>query len=510
MQTASNGTAELTVHEACAFFANFSTENLDDLVASFRKSGQCVPIITYRGAIIDGKNRYRAARKADIAPAMEEFQPMSTDPVGIEVEIWQHAAALNLQRRMLSPKERAAKAIEVQNRIAAISSPSGERIDGEAEPPADTPRKRGGQSTGARERVEEVARLGKTSKRTAERALQEERLVSGAQPQVRALLDGGKVKPAEAAKIAKLAPDVQRFVAGKVGEGVPVAEAIAAGKADEAERKKPPVVDGEGRRVPDVDARIISDNPFKGIKLGKRSNKARQRFIDRTTIDRVLAGCNDPEFKLIIALSRYGALRIPSELDGLLWQHIDRERGRILIHSPKTEHHDAGATREIPLFPELVPFIDEWWNACPEGCEHVIVSNRGTDAAWRTRMYKLLRRLGIPAWPRVWHNLRASRQTELEDRFPSHVVSAWVGTSETVMREHYLMTTADHFAEALKASPVASAQIPAHNGDQCAQNATNAHSDNAKTLEKPRVLRSPAGADGNRTHLAPLQTPHRV
>src|SRR5262249_39004172 len=139
-----------------------------------------------------------------------------------------------------------------------------------------------------------------------------------------------------------------------------------------------------------------------------------------------------------------------------------------------------------------------------------IVSNRGTEAAWRTRMYKLLRRLGIPAWPRIWHNLRASRQTELEDRFPSHVVSAWVGTSETVMREHYLMTTADHFAEALKPSPEVCAQNRAQLGGQMEPNAPKAAGENARTPGKPRVLRIPAGADGNRTHLAPLQTPHRV
>src|SRR5436190_13982128 len=166
-----------------------------------------------------------------------------------------------------------------------------------------------------------------------------------------------------------------------------------------------------------VDARHIAENPFKGIKVVRRSNKARQRFIDRETIGRVLDGCIDPEFELVIALSRYGGLRIPSELDGLLWQHIDRERGRILVTSPKTERFEGGATREIPLFRELVPFIDAWFEACPEGCEHVLASHRNTESAWRTGMAKLLRRLGIPAWPRIFHNLRASRQTELEEKF---------------------------------------------------------------------------------------------
>ena len=152
-----------------------------------------------------------------------------------------------------------------------------------------------------------------------------------------------------------------------------------------------------------VDDRIIPHNPFRGIKEGRRSNKKRQRFISREIIDRVVDGTADAEFRLVIALSRYGGRRIPSELDGLLWQHIDLARGRILITSPKTKRYEGRESREMPLFPELVPFIDEWWNACPEQTQHVFRSNRGSESGWRTRLYKLLDRLGIQKWPRVFH-----------------------------------------------------------------------------------------------------------
>jgi hypothetical protein len=129
-----------------------------------------------------------------------------------------------------------------------------------------------------------------------------------------------------------------------------------------------------------VDAQIIGANPFGKIKLGKRKNDARQRFVSREIIDRVIKGCTDPQFKLVIALSRFGGLRIPSELDGLLWQHIDRDRGRILIHSPKTEHHEGGATREIPLFPELVPYIDARRAANMSSCRTAGPRPRGARA----------------------------------------------------------------------------------------------------------------------------------
>ena len=40
-------------------------------------------------------------------------------------------------------------------------------------------------------------------------------------------------------------------------------------------------------------------------------------------------------------------------------------------------------------------------------------------------------------WPQLLHNLRGSCQTELAERFPSHVVWRWIGNSEAVAREHY-------------------------------------------------------------------------
>ena len=44
--------------------------------------------------------------------------------------------------------------------------------------------------------------------------------------------------------------------------------------------------------------------------------------------------------------------------------------------------------------------------------------------------------------------LRSSRQTELAERFPSHVVCGWLGNSEDIARKHYYQTTDEHFARA--------------------------------------------------------------
>ena len=41
-------------------------------------------------------------------------------------------------------------------------------------------------------------------------------------------------------------------------------------------------------------------------------------------------------------------------------------------------------------------------------------------------------------------NLRKTRQTELNDEFPQHVVCEWLGNSERVAEKHYLHVTAEH------------------------------------------------------------------
>ena len=163
---------------------------------------------------------------------------------------------------------------------------------------------------------------------------------------------------------------------------------------------------------------------------------------------------SDAEWQLIVALSRYGGLRCPSEHVALRWEHVLWDIGRINVMSPKTEHVGK-PERVVPLFPELRPFLQAVFEAAPEGAEYVITKHRHLTS-FRTQMTRLIRRAGLTPWPRVFHNLRASRQTELTDSFPEHVVCAWIGNTEGVARRHYEMVTDDHFAQAITAQ--ASAQ----------------------------------------------------
>ena len=56
-------------------------------------------------------------------------------------------------------------------------------------------------------------------------------------------------------------------------------------------------------------------------------------------------------------------------------------------------------------------------------------------------------------------------QTDLANRFPSHVVCGWLGNSEGIALEHYLQTTDEHFESAAgKAAQKAAHQLSEING----------------------------------------------
>jgi hypothetical protein len=56
----------------------------------------------------------------------------------------------------------------------------------------------------------------------------------------------------------------------------------------------------------------------------------------------------------------------------------------------------------------------------------------------RTTFEKIIKRAGIEPWPKPFVNLRSTRETELNDYFPTHVVAKWLGHSEEIAEIHYL------------------------------------------------------------------------
>jgi integrase len=189
-----------------------------------------------------------------------------------------------------------------------------------------------------------------------------------------------------------------------------------------------------------VKREMIDRNPFADVAAGSQMNTSRLAFVDHATIARVLDAAPGPQWRLLIVLSRYGGLRVPSEAFNLRWQDIDWERGRIWVRSPKTEHHAGGEGRWVPKFPEIRDYLLPVFEMAEPGAERVLNDFRpGYNP--HTHMERIIKRAGVAAWPRIFHNLRASRQTELIAEYPITTCCAWLGNSRLVAAGHYIQTT---------------------------------------------------------------------
>ena len=86
-----------------------------------------------------------------------------------------------------------------------------------------------------------------------------------------------------------------------------------------------------------------------------------------------------------------------------------------------------------------------------------------------------------------------TRQTELEEQFPSPVVCRWIGNSQQVAQKHYLQVTDDHYQRAVTAGVKSGAQV--------VQNATQHLHFSARTGSQ-----GTSGAD-EKTPLLPVHAP---
>ncbi len=93
----------------------------------------------------------------------------------------------------------------------------------------------------------------------------------------------------------------------------------------------------------------------------------------------------------------------------------------------------------------------------------------------------------MKAWPRLWHNLCASRETELANEYPIHVVAEWLGNSPTIAAKHYLKVTESHFDDATKPKRVVQGVVP-----HPAATSDNDGNHHQLVLKKPRGKRQKA------------------
>ena len=192
----------------------------------------------------------------------------------------------------------------------------------------------------------------------------------------------------------------------------------------------------------------------------------------------------------------------------LKWGDLDFENSRISVPEPKVEHHEGRGVRSVPLFTELLPYLETAWNEATDGTQYpspesYVVDKPAYRAAamraggWananlRSQLLKIVKRAGVEPWSRLFHSMRASRQTELEREYSKAVACAWIGNSEAVADRHHLLVTEADVAKAT--APTKAAQDAAHQVPKVAHQARAGKKKPRKTQGKTlfsRVITCP-------------------
>jgi integrase len=199
-------------------------------------------------------------------------------------------------------------------------------------------------------------------------------------------------------------------------------------------------------------------NPMAGVPCAPLPTK-HKHYIDAEDAHRVLDALPDQRWRLMFALSRWGGLRMPSEAARMTWGDVHWGRGRLTIHGKgrNADHPEAGGGRErmMPLFPEVRRELEDWRvvqdGPGEQGPRVKVIPGLTHNAGGQLRnvLINAIKRAGVEPWPRLWHNMRASRQTELlAEGYAMHVVCSWLGNTPAVAADSYLQVTEDDYQRA--------------------------------------------------------------
>ena len=192
-------------------------------------------------------------------------------------------------------------------------------------------------------------------------------------------------------------------------------------------------------------------SPGTGVKKGSYINKDRAFFVTMTDYQKLLTECRTQEQRAILTLARIGGLRIPSEIAHMTWADVQWDSSRIWVHSPKTEKHTGRDNRFVPLWEpirqelEALYFADE-----PDGKDDRVFRNRNPSSNLRTRFEKIQIRAGFVPIDKFFTNCRASRSTEVFEKYGAFLESQWIGHTQAVAMRHYYQVRDADFGMAME------------------------------------------------------------
>jgi hypothetical protein len=90
--------------------------------------------------------------------------------------------------------------------------------------------------------------------------------------------------------------------------------------------------------------------------------------------------------------------------------------------------------RVMPILPELRPYLEDAFDPESDRC---VSRYCESNVNMRKGFLQILKKAGLTPWPRLFHNLRGSLESDLAERYPIHTVVKWLGNSEGVAMRRY-------------------------------------------------------------------------
>ena len=192
-----------------------------------------------------------------------------------------------------------------------------------------------------------------------------------------------------------------------------------------------------------VDHEWIEASPFRKLKSASLAATTRH-YVTPEDTQSLLAACPSLQWKLLIGLARYAGLRVPSEAFAITWDMIDWHKKALCIPSKKTRRY--AESRVCPILPELMALLEQGWDEAIEGATTILTLSVSNV---RRKLPAIIADAKLKPWEDMFQTLRRSCETHFVSMgHPEHAVSTWLGHSNQVSKDHYLMITSDAFAKA--------------------------------------------------------------
>lgn len=232
--------------------------------------------------------------------------------------------------------------------------------------------------------------------------------------------------------------------------------------------------------------RIIDVNPFTGctVEAPKKPQQARRMIVESEVLNRIEEWLKDhqQDYYIYWSIVRWTGCR-KNEALLLQWAHIDFDNDTMIMPSPKTARKDI-AERKLPIFPELRPILEFAFERQSNPSSGFVVrdvlnlkSHSRSKVNWDNKnasshMQRLIRKSGETPWPKLFQNLRVTRENELlqEGEYRRDAIHAFIGHTSETFDANYKHLNEDDFIPKSQRQKVHSPHHSPRNDGQEAKN----------------------------------------